>query len=248
LTYTVTVLNAGPSAASNFILTDTLPYSLTILHVYPTYGSCLLAPPAQPTIVCDVASLGASSMYQVEIITLVDEQLQGVITNTVEASSDVYDPTPLDNSAQAVVTVYSEPSADLSITKSAQPETGIVGQPLTYTLNIFNAGPLAATGVLVTDTLSAPASVMSVIPSQGACAPAGQVITCGLGDLPSQGVATVTIVVMPQQAGNLLNLAEASALEMDLTPENNQATVTVQIRPAFEYYLPVILKVEPEDK
>jgi uncharacterized repeat protein (TIGR01451 family) len=187
-------------------------------------------------------------MYQVEIITLVDEQLQGVITNTVEASSDVYDPTPLDNSAQAVVTVYSEPSADLSITKSAQPETGIVGQPLTYTLNIFNAGPLAATGVLVTDTLSAPASVMSVIPSQGACAPAGQVITCGLGDLPSQGVATVTIVVMPQQAGNLLNLAEASALEMDLTPENNQATVTVQIRPAFEYYLPVILKVEPEDK
>ena len=57
-------------------------------------------------------------------------------------------------------------TADLSLTKTASPTTGTVGQPLTYTLKASNAGPLAATNVTIADVLQTGADFVSANASQ----------------------------------------------------------------------------------
>jgi serine protease len=58
-------------------------------------------------------------------------------------------------------------SADLSITKSDSPDPATVGQALTYSLAVSNAGPDGASGVTVADTLPASVTFVSSTPSQG---------------------------------------------------------------------------------
>ena len=53
------------------------------------------------------------------------------------------------------VTTLAPPSADLSISKTSAPDSPVMGQKLTYTLTVANAGPDAAEGVTVTDVLAA---------------------------------------------------------------------------------------------
>ena len=60
-------------------------------------------------------------------------------------------------------------NADLRITKSDSPDPVRIGQDLTYTLTVQNAGPNAAAAVQVADTLPADVTVKSVTPSKGSC-------------------------------------------------------------------------------
>src|SRR5207244_3501422 len=60
-------------------------------------------------------------------------------------------------------------AADVSITKTAAPATGTVGQPLTFTLTVTNAGPIPASGVTATDVLQAGADFVSANASAGSC-------------------------------------------------------------------------------
>jgi uncharacterized repeat protein (TIGR01451 family) len=56
---------------------------------------------------------------------------------------------------QNYVVPWSTPSADLTITKSDNPDPVQVGDNLTYTITVSNAGPDTAEEVIVTDTLPA---------------------------------------------------------------------------------------------
>ena len=57
--------------------------------------------------------------------------------------------------------------ADLSITKSDEPDPVVAAQSLAYTLTVANDGPDGATGVTVVDTLPASVVFGSATPSQG---------------------------------------------------------------------------------
>ena len=72
-----------------------------------------------------------------------------------------------DASASADTTVI--PVADLSLTKGDSPDPVFVGQLLTYTLAVHNAGPSSATGVQLTDNLPAGVTFDSATASQGSC-------------------------------------------------------------------------------
>ncbi len=63
-----------------------------------------------------------------------------------------------------------------------------VGQNIVYTVTVANAGPDAATAVVLTDTLPAAVTFVSAVASQGACgAPVGVTLTCNLGTIASGG-------------------------------------------------------------
>jgi uncharacterized repeat protein (TIGR01451 family) len=131
-------------------------------------------------------------------------------------------------------------SADLSISKSASPNPATQGQSLTYTITVANAGPSAASDVVVTDPLPAGVSFVSVTPSQGSCSGmataacgGGTTLSCGLGTLGSGGSALLTIAVVPTQAGTVVNHASVSSSTRDPNPDNNSVATSTTINSRF---------------
>jgi uncharacterized repeat protein (TIGR01451 family) len=117
-------------------------------------------------------------------------------------------------------------SADLGVLKAASSDTGNVGTNLTYSIAVTNTGPANATGVVLTDTL--PADVAFVSASTG-CTPAGNTVTCNIGNLANGASTTVTITVTPTKAGTITNTASVRGNESDPRQSNNSASVTTTI-------------------
>ena len=119
---------------------------------------------------------------------------------------------------------------DLSILKTGSPDPVAAYAALTYTLTVSDAGPSAATNVVVTDTLPASVGFVSATPSQGSCSGTATV-SCDLGTMNAASIATVTIVVTPTAPGTLDNTATVSATEPDPSPANNSAATTTTVNP-----------------
>jgi uncharacterized repeat protein (TIGR01451 family) len=82
VTYTITVSNAGPSPATNVIVTDTLPAGLQFVSATPTQGTCNAASP----LTCNLGTIGddasASISLQARVIAT-----SGSVANTASVSS-----------------------------------------------------------------------------------------------------------------------------------------------------------------
>src|SRR5205807_2563309 len=87
-------------------------------------------------------------------------------TNTASVSlADQYDPNTANNSASATETPQ---QADLVLTKTVNNPTPNVGDTITFTITLSDAGPNSATSVTVQDALPAGLTFVSATPSQGA--------------------------------------------------------------------------------
>jgi len=226
-TYTVTATNTGSAGATGVTITDTLPGNVNFVSVAPT-GVCT----GTTTLTCAIGNL-ASGLPSTVIIT-VNPIAVGAATNSATVTPT--DPTPADNTATATVQILA--SADLSLTKTANPATSVnAGSNLTYTLAVTNLGPNTATGVTVTDPIPAGATLVSAEPSQGTCT-LGATVTCALGTIPvSTAPVNVLIVVTP--AGGvgttqLANTASVTANEFDPNTANDTSTATVSVVPVAD--------------
>jgi uncharacterized repeat protein (TIGR01451 family) len=121
-------------------------------------------------------------------------------------------------------------TADVSVTKTDSPDPVTVGQELTYTITAANAGPSAAQGVTVSDTLPATVTFVSAISSQGSCSGTATV-SCALGALASGGSATVTIKVTPTTDADLSNTATVASTTADPSSTNNTDTELTVVDP-----------------
>jgi len=120
--------------------------------------------------------------------------------------------------------------ADLAIAMTAK---ATIGNPLlktqstlTYTIQITNTTATAAYNATVNTTVPEGASLVGMVPSQGACTPlktpVGSV-RCSLGSLAAAGAATVTLTTT--YPGKVLpNTATVTSL-LDPNSANNTATV-----------------------
>jgi uncharacterized repeat protein (TIGR01451 family) len=131
-------------------------------------------------------------------------------------------------------------AADLSLTKTDSPDPVATGTPLAYSIRVVNAGPDAATNVVVTDNLPKGVSFVSAVSTQGSCAAAdkkAQKIICRIGTLASSAgpqynanPVTITIrVLAPQKAGTISNTASVASDLKDPNSKNNSATATTQV-------------------
>src|SRR5207237_9473974 len=78
-------------------------------------------------------------------------------------------------------TTTAPPLADLGVTLAAPPAPVLVGDQLTYTAPVADTGPMRAPDATLRETLPAGVTFVSATASQGSCAQAQGVVTCGLG-------------------------------------------------------------------
>jgi len=153
--FTITVSNAGPDNAENVTVKDLLPADVTYI-ADDGGGSYNYA-----TGIWAVGTLLASGIGSSDTLIITAQLITSEAkTNAAEVwTSDQYDPdsipgngeTSEDDYASVVVTPT---SADLSLTKTINNPIPNVGDAVTFTIKVSNAGPNNATNVSVKDLLS----------------------------------------------------------------------------------------------
>jgi uncharacterized repeat protein (TIGR01451 family) len=98
LTYTVTVANNGPSAASNVVLTDSIPSNSTFVSAAAGKTKCS----GTTSLVCKIGTMPVGSTATVAV-TVTAPSTAATLVNTATASSGKADPNP-DNNTSKVTT------------------------------------------------------------------------------------------------------------------------------------------------
>ncbi len=227
VTYRMTVTNGGPGTLTTVTVTDTLPPEIRVPVFTPSMGSY---DPA--TGVWSGLNLGPSQFVTLDLVGTVDPEARGKLVNTVrvEPPAGLTDPDPTYDFA--TVSDPLEPFADLKVAKTADADPAELGGLLTYTLTVTNKGPSAATGVVLTDPLPPATEYDSWTTSQGSCSfdPSTRILTCPLGDIPYQGIATVWLRLRPMALGDLENTASlVGPSEPDPVPGDESATVKIKV-------------------
>jgi len=126
------------------------------------------------------------------------------------------------NAAQryALTVALDATEADLSITKTDSLDPAFTGTSLVYTVEVANAGPLAATNVVVTETL--PAGVTLVSTSGCTNDPTG-VPTCNLGTIANGASKSfqVTVTIDHGTSGTINNQVSVASAVTDPQAGNN---------------------------
>jgi uncharacterized repeat protein (TIGR01451 family) len=203
ITYTLFVANAGPSTATSVQVTDT-PTNLTVTNV--SGGGCAALP-------CTIASLASGANVTITVTATINAQ--GAFDNSAIVSATESDPNPSNNTDSTGNGGSAGPSADVSVVKTlttAGPYT--IGQSLTYTLLVANAGPSTATSVQVTDT---PSNLTITNVSGSGCA----ALPCTISSLASGANTTITVTATIDATGAFDNTSTVSATEPDPDNTNN---------------------------
>lgn len=118
------------------------------------------------------------------------------------------------------------PTADLSLSLSDSPDPVKFGRLLTYTADVTNQGPDAATGATLVLRLPRYANFKY---TNGNCTLADDLLTCALGDMAPGAAQSVRVVVQPKKRGSVYAAARVTASEVEPTPENNTALATTTV-------------------
>lgn len=234
--------NAGVSAA-NVQLTDTLPNPVTFGSATPSQGTCTVS---FPTVTCNLGTIANGGSVTVTIKVTPQAGAVPSITNTASVTGAITDSNAANDSDSEDTTVT--PVADLSVAKSDNPDPVTYGQNVTYTVTVTNSGPSPATNVVLTDTLPASVTFVSVTPGAPTCTHSTGTVTCNWANFPV-GNQTVTIVVKAQAAGidlvvdddagtcaytgTVTDTASVTATEFDPSTGNNNASADTTVNASY---------------
>ena|GEM_PF-6026543 len=225
--YNLTVTNGGPAPTTDVSLSDQLPTGARFVQATASQGTCSIA---QQYVRCALDQLDGGRSVTVTIT--VDAVQSGSIDNTATVMGQAYDPYQGNNMAATTTEVQSgQSAADLSVTNSVDKASAAAGDNLTYTIAVANAGPSVAVGSHLSDQLPDGAQFVSASSTQGSCAGSATDVACELGDLPSGGSATVTVVARAVNAGAAINTAYVTSRMYDANTGNNQAGATTNVGP-----------------
>ena len=122
-------------------------------------------------------------------------------------------------------------SADLSLAGSASANSANIGDTVTYTFIVTNAGSTDATAVTLIDTLPQGTSLVSVNGGLYSYNDATGNVTISLQSIAPEASATLTLVVVvaPTATGTLTNIVTVSSFESDTNPNDNTSSTNVTV-------------------
>ncbi|HDQ70618.1 MAG TPA: DUF11 domain-containing protein [Chloroflexi bacterium] len=160
-------------------------------------------------------------------------------SRTVEVGGEPGDITTVDEA-------FTVGDADLSIVKTGNVDTVSPGDSLTYTITACNAGPFAATNVVVTDILpsevTSPSVGTVILPDPPGTIVMPQKVWWSLGTLEAAECQTMTLTVkvQPGASGKFTNTAIITSSVADDMPDNNESHAVTGIK--YDIYLPLVLR------
>lgn len=235
-TYTMTVTNETSSpfdGPAGVVVSGSMPAGITITRIT---GCARLGGNQGTSLFCSMPNLapGASETATFSLVAAAAGDYQ----IPFGAAAEISDPgTPgafesIGDSVTLPVTVQPAPT-DIQVTGSSNNGSPAVGSTFSYTFQVKDNGPQAATGVTFDDTL--PAAILlgsTLTASVGTCTanPAANSVHCDIGTLNTGQQSNITFSATPTATGSFTNTATIAMTGTDTNPANNSVTVTIQPR------------------
>jgi len=241
ITYTETVTNNGPNAATGAVLYQQTPPNTTFSSITPPAGwACGTTPAVGGTgeVLCSATgtlNINTPGTFTY-VVTVAAATAAGTsIVNSADVTSQTTDPVSSNNTTSTSVLVENTSGADLAISMTAAPTPVFVSSALAYTIQVTNLGLASAAGVTVVDTVPATLVGATATTSQGTCgALTGGTITCTLNTVAYPLAAPIIITVSgtaPATGSPLTNKAVVSTTSTDPVSANNTVTVVTVVQP-----------------
>ncbi|MFH6958147.1 gliding motility-associated C-terminal domain-containing protein [Flavobacterium aquidurense] len=212
--FTIEVVNNGPSTATGVVATDLLPSGYTFVSA--TIGTGTYTNGSGRWAIGSLVNGGRTTLT-----ILARVNATGNYTNTATVTNTVTDT----NLANNTSSVSSTPKAiaDLSLTKIASAGPHNVGDDVTFTVTVSNAGPSAATSVNVLDYLPSGYTYVRHTSAAGTTY-SNTSGSWNIGTITNGSSAELTVVARINATGNYKNVAEvvhSNEFDPNSTPGNN---------------------------
>ncbi len=230
--FSFVVQNNGPLNATDVEVLDVFPAGLIPTGIANNPGGFTLSTNGNE-ITVNIGNIPSTTQVTFDLTADIAANQFTDVINPASVSGRQIDINAANDTSQAAVDL---PQADLEIDKSALQNPATAGGPLTYEITVFNDGPDAAAGVVVSDTL--PASVQFVSGNvDGGSNPVifdsgTGVVTATVGPLANQATSIITILVTvdPDSPTPIQNNASVvSTPNTDPDPTNNSTSLDTDI-------------------
>jgi uncharacterized repeat protein (TIGR01451 family) len=252
-TYSITVVNNGPSTATGAILSDPSVSGLskTSVSCAPSPGVCV-SPPSIGQLEGGSFALPAMTPGQTYVLTV--QATVTSVTGSITNSASITPPGGTTTTGSGcttsggIVRSFSNPTCtssdtdtvqyfSLSVQKSASTNTATPGSQVTFTVSVHNNGPAAADGTVVTDILPNGFTGSTAVCSSGPSCPGGDLLSSlngagvTLSSFPSGATYNFVITgTFTLSSGGLINTGTACPpqnLSGQVQCGNGQTTVQV---------------------
>jgi uncharacterized repeat protein (TIGR01451 family) len=190
---------------------------------------------ALTSVVCNGKTVGWSQGAAVVKLTAAEPKADCTFTNTwtaPETKPPVEPPKPpVEPPVEPPVT---EPAPKLTVTKTADRHTIVVGDLVTYTITVKNVGDGAAQGVRIAEQTPTKAQIVSVTPSQGTCDTSRHPVACNLGTIDPGKEATVVAVLRATTVGPMANAVSVGSNTVDPEPPTTERPGVVEPKPPVQ--------------
>ena len=239
VTYSITVMNSGPSEAADILVLDTLDAELTFVSLDPLASGATHSLIGQD-LTFDIGTLASGASATFEFDVAIASSAIGNISNSANVTTSDSD-TDMNNNSDSV-DIVADSQIDLILGKSVSLLTAVPGSDqLIYTFNVSHDTDSIsdANTVVVTDTIPAGLSGVTIdAPTADSTdydsitgVLAVQYNLLANGDTRS---FTLTADVLEDATGTVFNSASVSSLGTDLDPGNNAASVSTTLAPDFD--------------
>ena len=242
VTFTITVVNKGPSTATDVTILDYIPNGYDDVQFVSVDGQAIVQS-SSGNIIWRIDEIDAGQTINLVFSALVVEAADNQYTNSAEVlavdqvdvdsepnngvdtdgDGDCSDD-PGDEDDADCVEVDPIKLIDLELDKSVSDEKPDVGSTIIYTITLTNQGPSSGSGVVVTDQLPSGLSFVSSDAGNDYNSNTGEwaVGTIGIGE-----TLTLNITALVEPDGDYVNLAEVTSAneeDVDSTPGNGVDT------------------------
>ncbi|WP_002149255.1 DUF11 domain-containing protein [Bacillus cereus] len=234
LTYTITITNSGNVTIEDLFVVDTVPVDTTFVTSSVTING-INQPNANPENGITLANLAPNESVVITFqVTISSSILQPTINNNAAVSYTVIidpdePPITITKQTNTVTTTIVDPM--VRIEKNADKSSVVIGDIITFTLEIFNRSPIPTVSTSVLDMIPAGTTfIENSVTINGTTVPNVRPDTgMNIGALPADGVATITFQVLVTSIpsnSTIINSATVTAA-FQLTPQDPIITFIV---------------------